>query len=133
MVLATLSGASLTHSDVQRVYHLQANCIRITCKPDASDTMVVRRAWQKRQRCLTPSLFSAGAFLQADLRQFQLSESMTAEQRKQRNAQYKAALEAQIAEAEARQVLDDVFMVEHESKLNRRLISMARGTLNGMS
>jgi hypothetical protein len=42
--------------------------------------------------------------LQAKLQQFKLSESLTAAQRKQRNAQYKAALEAQIAEAEARQV-----------------------------
>jgi hypothetical protein len=49
-------------------------------------------------------MLSLGSSLQAKLQQFKLSESLTAAQRKQRNAQYKAALEAQIAEAEARQV-----------------------------
>jgi glutamate mutase epsilon subunit len=69
---------------------------------------------------------------QAQLQQFKLSESLTAAQRKQRNAQYKAALEAQIAEAEARQVLDDVFMAGRERELNRQLIVTARGMMSSM-
>jgi hypothetical protein len=69
---------------------------------------------------------------QAQLQQFKLSEVLTAAQRKQRNTQYKAALEAQIAEAEARSVLDDVFMAERERELNRRLIVTARGMMSSM-
>ncbi|WIA35125.1 hypothetical protein OEZ86_003606 [Tetradesmus obliquus] len=70
--------------------------------------------------------------MEAQLQQFRLCESLTAAQRRQRNAQYKAALEAQIAEAEARAVLDDVFMAERERALNRRLIVTACGMMAGL-
>lgn len=68
---------------------------------------------------------------QTGLLQAGADDAASAESRRARNSQYKAALEAQIGEAEGRRLLDDVFMTEQERQLNGQLLGAARAQLAG--
>eukprot|EP00775_Hariotina_reticulata_P003256 gene3256-3534_t len=74
----------------------------------------------------------ARADIEADLQHFQHAERLTEQHRRERNLDYRRALEQQIAEDEARAVLDDVFMAEKERELNRQLVTHVAGGLAGL-
>jgi hypothetical protein len=66
------------------------------------------------------------------LHQFQHEERFTEQQRRKKNLDYRRALEQQIAEAEARAVLNDVFMDERERDLNMQLVAHTAAGLASM-
>lgn len=70
--------------------------------------------------------------MQANLQEFQHAERLTEQHRRDRNLDHRRALEQQIAEDEARAVLDDVFMAKKERELNRQLVTHVAGGLAGL-
>lgn len=68
---------------------------------------------------------------QEELLRARADDAASAEARRARNSRYRAALEAQIGEAEGRRLLDDVFMTTLERQLNSQLLDAARAQLLG--